>query len=97
MNHGAYDAVLVTDRAFVGAITLATPYAFATAILQIAKNRRSISPAPRIITIDKTFCNHSSCCARSLRVPGRFSFSCASSPFGRTGNPWRHLPVGFVR
>ncbi len=59
------------------------PYAFATAILQIAKNRRSISPAPRIITIDEISCNHGSCCARSLRVRGRFSFSCASSPFGR--------------
>ncbi|MEM5299267.1 electron transfer flavoprotein subunit beta/FixA family protein [Burkholderia sp. JPY481] len=39
VSYGADEAVLVTDRAFAGADTLATSYALATAIRQIAKEQ----------------------------------------------------------
>ncbi|SIT43608.1 Electron transfer flavoprotein beta-subunit [Paraburkholderia ribeironis] len=39
ISYGADDAVLVTDRAFAGADTLATSYALATAIRQIEKEQ----------------------------------------------------------
>ncbi|SDC76506.1 electron transfer flavoprotein subunit beta/FixA family protein [Paraburkholderia lycopersici] len=39
ISYGADDAVLVTDRAFAGADTLATSYALAAAIRQIAKEQ----------------------------------------------------------
>ncbi|MPW18822.1 Electron transfer flavoprotein beta-subunit [Paraburkholderia piptadeniae] len=39
VSYGADDAVLVTDRAFAGADTLATSYALATAVRQIAKEQ----------------------------------------------------------
>ncbi|ADG20711.1 electron transfer flavoprotein subunit beta/FixA family protein [Paraburkholderia atlantica] len=39
VSYGADDAVLVTDRAFAGADTLATSYALAAAIRQIAKEQ----------------------------------------------------------
>ncbi|PXW24019.1 electron transfer flavoprotein subunit beta/FixA family protein [Paraburkholderia caballeronis] len=39
ISYGADDAILVTDRAFAGADTLATSYALAAAIRQIAKEQ----------------------------------------------------------
>lgn len=39
ISYGADDAVLVTDRAFAGADTLATSYALASAIRQIARDQ----------------------------------------------------------
>jgi electron transfer flavoprotein beta subunit len=39
ISFGADDAILVTDRAFAGADTLATSYALAAAITQIARNQ----------------------------------------------------------
>jgi electron transfer flavoprotein beta subunit len=39
ISFGADEAILVTDRAFAGADTLATSYALATAIAQIAKDQ----------------------------------------------------------
>jgi len=38
LSFGADDAILITDRAFAGADTLATSFALASAIRQIQKN-----------------------------------------------------------
>jgi electron transfer flavoprotein beta subunit len=46
ISFGADEAILVTDRAFAGADTLATSYALATAIAQIAKDQ----------AVDMVFC-----------------------------------------